>query len=217
MDVRPHPHINLATVTYLFDGAIEHRDSLGSRKVIEPGAVNLMTAGKGIVHSEMFPLLDPEGPNTLELFQLWLNLPAREKMTRPKYRDLQGAQLVDTKTYDGATLRVIAGDAAGGRIVGPVEGLAERQVRTRAAAVGLRLRPGRSLWKPMKPDRLRPRPRRSRPTWPYVRLGDTNVGRLAAELMAELRRAGAGDGAGGSSLIRLEPPVPVVLEEEPVL
>ena len=55
MDVRPHPHINLATVTYLFDGAIEHRDSIGSRKVIEPGAINLMTAGKGIVHSERSP------------------------------------------------------------------------------------------------------------------------------------------------------------------
>ena len=55
MDVRPHPHINLATVTYLFDGAIEHRDSLGTRAVIEPGAINLMTAGRGIVHSERSP------------------------------------------------------------------------------------------------------------------------------------------------------------------
>jgi len=55
MDVRPHPHINLATVTYLFEGAIEHRDSIGSRAVIEPGAINLMTAGKGIVHSERSP------------------------------------------------------------------------------------------------------------------------------------------------------------------
>ena len=55
MDVRPHPHINLATVTYLFDGAIEHRDSIGSHAVIEPGAINLMTAGSGIVHSERSP------------------------------------------------------------------------------------------------------------------------------------------------------------------
>ena len=55
MDVRPHPHINLATVTYLFDGAIEHRDSIGSQQVIEPGAINLMTAGRGIVHSERSP------------------------------------------------------------------------------------------------------------------------------------------------------------------
>ena len=55
MDVRPHPHINLATVTYLFDGAIEHRDSIGRHAVIEPGAINLMTAGSGIVHSERSP------------------------------------------------------------------------------------------------------------------------------------------------------------------
>src|ERR671912_1321893 len=55
MDVRPHPHINLATVTYLFEGAIEHRDSVGSHQVIEPGAINLMTAGSGIVHSERSP------------------------------------------------------------------------------------------------------------------------------------------------------------------
>ena len=55
MDVRPHPHINLATVTYLFEGAIEHRDRLGTRCVIEPGAVNLMTAGRGIVHSKRSP------------------------------------------------------------------------------------------------------------------------------------------------------------------
>ena len=61
MDVRPHPHINLATVTYLFEGAIEHRDSIGSHAVIEPGAINLMTAGSGIVHSERSPqALRPE-------------------------------------------------------------------------------------------------------------------------------------------------------------
>ena len=66
MDVRPHPHINLATVTYLFEGAIEHRDSIGSHQVIEPGAINLMTAGSGIVHSERSPqALRPDGPEPL--------------------------------------------------------------------------------------------------------------------------------------------------------
>src|SRR5678816_4736270 len=63
MDVRPHPHINLATVTYLFEGSVEHRDSIGSHQVIEPGAINLMTAGRGIVHSERSPEdLRPAGP-----------------------------------------------------------------------------------------------------------------------------------------------------------
>ena len=81
IDVRPHPHINLATVTYLFAGAIDHRDSLGTYRTIEPGAVNLMTAGSGIVHSERSPtLVRPEGP-VLSGIQTWLALPqAREEM-----------------------------------------------------------------------------------------------------------------------------------------
>lgn len=75
MDVRPHPHINLATVTYLFDGAIEHRDSIGSHAVIEPGAINLMTAGSGIVHSERSPQsLRSKGPSLYGM-QTWLALP----------------------------------------------------------------------------------------------------------------------------------------------
>lgn len=81
IDVRPHPHINLATVTYLFAGAIDHRDSLGTYRTIEPGAVNLMTAGSGIVHSERSPAhLRPDGPD-LSGIQTWLALPqAKEEM-----------------------------------------------------------------------------------------------------------------------------------------
>ena len=75
MDVRPHPHINLSTVTYLFEGAIEHRDSIGSHAVIEPGAINLMTAGSGIVHSERSPeALRATGPSLYGM-QTWLALP----------------------------------------------------------------------------------------------------------------------------------------------
>ena len=82
MDVRPHPHINLATVTYLFEGAIEHRDSIGSHAVIEPGAINLMTAGSGIVHSERSPQeLRPDGPSLYGM-QTWIALPdGREEVT----------------------------------------------------------------------------------------------------------------------------------------
>ncbi|HEY6916704.1 MAG TPA: pirin family protein [Allosphingosinicella sp.] len=81
IDVRPHPHINLATVTYLFAGAIDHRDSLGTFRTIEPGAVNLMTAGSGIVHSERSPAsVRPGGPE-LSGIQTWLALPqAKEEM-----------------------------------------------------------------------------------------------------------------------------------------
>jgi redox-sensitive bicupin YhaK (pirin superfamily) len=81
MDVRPHPHIGLSTVTYLFDGAIRHRDSLGTEMVIKPGDVNLMTAGRGIVHSERSPEEMRGGPLSMSGLQTWLALPeAMEKM-----------------------------------------------------------------------------------------------------------------------------------------
>ncbi|WP_137754272.1 pirin family protein [Sphingopyxis sp. L1A2A] len=75
MDVRPHPHINLATVTYLFDGAIEHRDSLGTLATIRPGACNLMTAGRGIVHSERTPAAERATGSGISGMQTWLALP----------------------------------------------------------------------------------------------------------------------------------------------
>jgi len=85
IDVRPHPHINLATVTYLFEGAIEHRDSIGSHQVIEPGAINLMTAGSGIVHSERSPqALRPEGPSLYGM-QTWLALPDGGEEVAPNF------------------------------------------------------------------------------------------------------------------------------------
>src|SRR4051812_28833815 len=83
MDVRPHPHINLATVTYLFEGAVEHRDSIGSHQVIEPGAINLMTAGSGIVHSERSPeSLRADGPRLYGM-QTWLALPGGREGVAP--------------------------------------------------------------------------------------------------------------------------------------
>lgn len=92
MDVRPHPHINLATVTYLFEGAIEHRDSIGSHQVIEPGAINLMTAGRGIVHSERSPqALRPGGPSLYGM-QTWLALPDGREEVDPAFDHVaQGA------------------------------------------------------------------------------------------------------------------------------
>ena len=93
MDVRPHPHINLATVTYLFDGAVEHRDSVGSHQVIEPGAINLMTAGRGIVHSERSPeQLRPEGPSLYGM-QTWLALPDGGEEVDPAFDHVPGTGL----------------------------------------------------------------------------------------------------------------------------
>ena len=108
MDVRPHPHINLATVTYLFEGAIEHRDSLGTRQVIEPGAVNLMTAGRGIVHSERSPATErPDGP-TLYGMQTWLALPEDVEETDPAFEHVDGAALPLVEG-DGVSARVLMG------------------------------------------------------------------------------------------------------------
>jgi redox-sensitive bicupin YhaK (pirin superfamily) len=108
IDVRPHPHINLATVTYLFAGAIDHRDSLGTVKRIEPGAVNLMTAGKGITHSERSPdELRPQGPE-LSGIQTWLALPKAKEERDPAFEHVPKDAL--PVVQDGAaTARVIMG------------------------------------------------------------------------------------------------------------
>lgn len=108
MDVRPHPHINLATVTYLFEGAIEHRDSIGSHQVIEPGAINLMTAGRGIVHSERSPQqLRPEGPSLYGM-QTWLALPDGREEVEPAFDHVpsEGLPLIED---GGARARVLMG------------------------------------------------------------------------------------------------------------
>jgi redox-sensitive bicupin YhaK (pirin superfamily) len=115
-----HPHRGIETVTFVRTGEVQHRDSLGHHGSIGPGDIQWMTSGSGILHEEM-PQVRPEGIGGL---QLWLNLPAREKMTRPKYRDLQAGKLTETELDGGATVRVIAGTAADGRLAGPVEGLA---------------------------------------------------------------------------------------------
>ena len=115
-----HPHRGMETVTLIRKGEVRHGDSLGHRGAIGAGDIQWMTAGSGIMHEEM-PQVRPEGIAGL---QLWLNLPARDKMSPPKYRDLTSDRLVETPTEDGAQLRVIAGGALDGRMVGPVEGLA---------------------------------------------------------------------------------------------
>jgi quercetin 2,3-dioxygenase len=115
-----HPHRGIETVTIVRTGEVQHRDSLDHHGSIRAGDIQWMTSGSGIMHEEM-PQVRPEGIAGL---QLWLNLPAQDKMTRPKYRDLQAERLIETALDGGATARVIAGEAAGGRLTGPVEGLA---------------------------------------------------------------------------------------------
>ena len=108
LDVRPHPHINLATVTYLFAGAIDHRDSLGTFRTIEPGAVNLMTAGHGIVHSERSPAnLRPDGP-VLSGIQTWLAMPAAKEEIDPAFEHVARERLPLIEA-SGASARVVMG------------------------------------------------------------------------------------------------------------
>jgi quercetin 2,3-dioxygenase len=115
-----HPHRGIETVTIVRKGEVKHADSLGHRGSIGAGDIQWMTSGSGILHEEM-PQVRPEGIAGL---QLCLNLPAAEKMSPPKYRDLVSDRLAEVETPEGARIRVIAGEAVGGRLVGPVEGLA---------------------------------------------------------------------------------------------
>jgi redox-sensitive bicupin YhaK (pirin superfamily) len=108
MDVRPHPHINLATVTYLFEGAIEHRDSIGSRQVITPGAINLMTAGRGIVHSERSPSAERADGPALYGMQTWLALPDGKEEAEPAFEHVDGAALPLVEG-EGVSARVLMG------------------------------------------------------------------------------------------------------------
>ncbi len=112
MDVRPHPHIGLATVTYLFDGAIRHRDSLGSDVVIRPGDVNWMTAGRGIVHSERTPALERAAGHRLHGLQTWVALPREQAEVPPGFLHYEADSLPQVER-DGVQLRVIAGSAFG--------------------------------------------------------------------------------------------------------
>jgi redox-sensitive bicupin YhaK (pirin superfamily) len=112
MDVRPHPHINLATVTYLFEGEIDHRDSLGSHQTIQPGAINWMTAGSGIVHSERTPMAARQTGQRLHGIQLWVALPAAHEETAPAFFHHPAASIPSVE-FSGVRVRVLAGSAYG--------------------------------------------------------------------------------------------------------
>lgn len=107
-DVRPHPHIGLATVTFLYSGAFEHRDSLGVVQRIEPGAVNLMSAGAGVVHSERIPADIRANKQPVEGIQMWLALPLSHEREAPSFNHFPAAQLPQL-SLPGATLRVLIG------------------------------------------------------------------------------------------------------------
>lgn len=122
IDVRPHPHINLATVTYLFDGEMLHRDSLGNEMVILPGEINLMVAGRGIVHSERQRPEVKVANNRLHGLQLWLALPEADEETAPEFHHY-AADEIPAVDVDGVPVRVLIGNAYGA--ISPVKMFAD--------------------------------------------------------------------------------------------
>ena len=116
-DVRPHPHIGLSTITYLFDGEITHRDSVGSQQAVRPGEVNWMTAGRGITHSERFERLRAEG-GAMDGIQAWVALPEEREETDPGFWHYP-ADALPVFEEDGVTGRLIAGRLAG--LASPVQ------------------------------------------------------------------------------------------------
>ncbi|MCF8478682.1 MAG: pirin family protein [Pseudolabrys sp.] len=114
-----HPHRGIETVTYILEGTVEHRDSLGSHGTLGKGDVQWMTAGRGIMHQEM-PQGDAQG--RMHGFQLWANLPSSLKMTAPRYQDIQGAAVPEVTDDDGTRARIVSGEFWGRK--GPVDGVA---------------------------------------------------------------------------------------------
>lgn len=123
MDVRPHPHIGLATVTYLFEGEIFHRDSLGNAQPILPGAVNLMVAGKGIVHSERTRDELRATGFRLHGLQLWHALPVSEEEREPSFHHYAADEIPEVSLPNGVTARIMMGEAFG--VTSPVQTFAQ--------------------------------------------------------------------------------------------
>ena len=136
-----HPHRGFETVTYMLDGRMRHRDNHGNEGVLVPGSVQWMTAGRGLVHSEM----PEQQEGRMRGFQLWLNLPARDKMTAPKYQEFGPERIPSATPAPGVTVKVIAGRAGG--VSGPIA-----QPATDPTYLDLALEPGAKFVKDLPAD-----------------------------------------------------------------
>ncbi len=137
-----HPHRGIETITYVLEGEVEHGDSLGNRGVIAAGDIQWMTAGGGIIHQEM-----PRGNGRRRLsgFQLWANLPAKEKMMAPRYREVKGADIPLVTRPGGTVVRVVAGEVDGVR--GPVT-----EIVTDPRYLDVSMPPGAAFTEPLPPE-----------------------------------------------------------------
>jgi redox-sensitive bicupin YhaK (pirin superfamily) len=169
-----HPHRGFETVTYMLAGRMRHGDNQGNVGLLEAGSVQWMTAGRGIVHSEM-----PEQENGLLWgFQLWVNLPARDKMTAPRYQDIPPAAIPDVSLSGGARVRVIAGTYVG--TTGPVSAVA-----TEPVYLDVRVPAGASVSLPLP---------RGHNAFVYVFEGEAAIGGTEHARRGELAVLGDGDG-----------------------
>lgn len=133
-----HPHRGFETVTYMLDGRMRHRDNHGNSGLLVPGAVQWMSAGRGLVHSEM----PEQQEGRMRGFQLWINLPARLKMSEPRYQEFPPEQIPSVTAAPGVVVKIIAGETGGVR--GPVE-----QAATDPVYLDLHLQPGASFTQPL--------------------------------------------------------------------
>jgi redox-sensitive bicupin YhaK (pirin superfamily) len=133
-----HPHRGIETVTYMLGGSVAHSDSLGNSGVIGAGDVQWMTAGSGILHEEMPKV----GPRRLDGFQVWVNLPAKLKLTRPRYQDVPAARIPEVVRPDGVRIRVVAGEVDG--VAGAV-----KEIYAEPEYLDVALPPGRTFEQPV--------------------------------------------------------------------
>jgi redox-sensitive bicupin YhaK (pirin superfamily) len=171
-----HPHRGFETVTYMIAGQMRHRDSFGHEGLLKNGGVQWMTAGSGIIHSE----LPEQADGRMEGFQLWLNLRAKDKMRTPWYRDVQSADIPEFTTPEGVTVRAIAGESHG------VAGAMQREV-TQPLYLDLILAAGSSFAQPLSPGCN---------AFVYVYRGEVAIGatNVPAQRMAILQNAPDSDG-----------------------
>ncbi|MBL8327162.1 MAG: pirin family protein [Rubrivivax sp.] len=175
-----HPHRGFETVTYMLEGRMRHKDSAGHEGLLTPGAVQWMTAGRGVIHSEM----PEQEEGRMEGFQLWLNLPAREKMREPWYRDIRPEDIPEWRG-GGVTARVIAGRTQG------VAGAMQRE-DTEPLYLDLHLEPGAQFAQPLPA---------AHNAFVYVYRGEVQIGQNAVpqQRMAILANAPGSDGVALSA------------------
>lgn len=140
-----HPHRGFETVTYMISGRMRHKDSAGHEGLLSNGGVQWMTAGRGVIHSEM----PEQEQGVMEGFQLWLNLPGKDKMCPPWYRDFQSAEIPEIRSSNGVRVRVIAGHASSAQ--GPVAGAMQRET-TQPLYLDIALAPGAQFSQPLEPS-----------------------------------------------------------------